>query len=177
MEKIQAHLVIEILGKPKENVSEAMTNLVNKLATEKGVAIIEKTIHEPVPVKDTRELFTTFTELLVEFDSVSTYLLISFAYLPSNIEIISPEKVTITNNDLAYLGNKIMQRVHEYDAVVKNVLMERDMLTRKLYEVAPHLFKKKDKEENLEDKAEEKKEESTEQKEDKSSKKKSKKKG
>ena len=141
MANIQARMIIEILGKPKDNVSLAVNNIVNKLSTEKGVKIIEKKIHEPVEVKDARELFTTFAELLVEFDSVSTYLLISFAYLPSNVEIISPEKIELTNQDLTFLGNKISQRVHDYDAITKNVLMERDMLVRKLHEVAPHLFK------------------------------------
>ncbi len=140
MEKVQANMIIEILGKPKEHVKEALNTIVQKLSSEKGVKILEKNSHEPVEVKDAKDLYTTFVELMVEFDSVSTYLLISFAYLPSNVEIISPESLNITNQDLTFLGNKIIQRVHEYDAIVKNVLMERDMLVRKLQEVAPHLF-------------------------------------
>ncbi len=140
MDKIQANMVIEILGKPKDNVTFAINDLVKKLAVEKGVKIIEQTIHEPVKVKDSKDLFTTFAEIVAEFDSVSTYLLISFAYLPSNVDLISPEKITMTNQDLTFLGNKIIQRVHEYDAIVKNTLMERDIILKKLQEVAPHLF-------------------------------------
>ena len=141
MEKIQASMIIEILGRPKENVSSAIKNLVDKLATEKGVVIIEKVLHEPVPVPESKDLFTTFAEITVEFDSIGAYMGIMFAYMPSNIQIISPEKISITNGDLTVLGNKLMQRLHDYDAITKKSVMERDTLIRKLHEVAPHLFK------------------------------------
>lgn len=140
MEKLQVRMMIEILGKPKENVLNAMNGLVNKLGAEKGVTILEKTIHEPVEFKESKELFTTFTEIIAEFDSVSTYLLIAFAYLPSNLEIISPETVSLSNHELGFLGTKIIQRIHEYDAVVKKTLMDKDILVKKLQEVAPQLF-------------------------------------
>ena len=145
MEKIQANMIIEILGRPKENVSNAIKNLIEKLGTEKGVSLIEKTLHEPVSVPDSKNLFTTFAEVTVEFDSLGTYMGIMFAYLPSNIQIISPEKVLIKNDDLTVLGNKIIQRIHDYDAITKKTLAERETLIRKLHEVAPHLFKKHDK--------------------------------
>ncbi len=36
----------------------------------------------------------------------------------------------------------LMQRMHNYDAIVKKAVMDRNILENKLREVAPHLFKK-----------------------------------
>ena len=146
-------MIIEILGRPKENVSNAMKTIVDKLSSEKGVKLLEQKLHEPVPVEDAKDLFTTFSEILVEFDSPDTYFWIMFAYMPSNMQVISPEKISITNVDLTVLGNRLIQRLHDYDAVVKKTLAERDMLARKLHEVAPHLFKKEEQSQGEEQKS------------------------
>lgn len=142
MEKIQANMILEILGRPKENVVTALGTIIDNLSKEKGTLIKEKTLHEPAPVKDSKDLFTTFAELAIEFDSLSDYYHIMFAYMPSNIEIVYPEKITVKNDELTSIGNKLIQRLHDYDAVVKNTLMEKEILVKKLYEIAPHLFKK-----------------------------------
>ena len=79
MDKIKATLVLEILGKPAEHIKSALVSLVEKLGTEKGVRVIDKTIHEPLPVKESKEIFTTFAEVSAEFDSLSNYFGILFA--------------------------------------------------------------------------------------------------
>jgi hypothetical protein len=161
MEKIKAHLILEILGRPKDNVEETLSTLVTKLGSEKGVKILDKNIHDAIPAKDSKDLFTSFAEIDVEFEKLENYFGILFAYMPANIEIINPESLTISNDQLSEIGNILLQRLHNYDAIAKNIMMERDMLTKKLFEVAPHLFKKPEpsppKKESLEDLAKEKK--------------------
>lgn len=144
MSNIQARLVLEILGRPPENVTQALTALIEKMGKEKGVKIIEKQLHEPVPVEDSKDLYTTFAEVTVEMESVANFFGIIFVYLPSHIEIISPERIELSNYDLNGLGNALTQRMHQYDAITKKILVERDFLTAKLKEFAPHLFKKKE---------------------------------
>ncbi len=140
MAKLNVILIIEILGRPADHVKEALNTLVVKLGSEKGVTIINKTYHDPTPVKDSQNLFTAFAELELELDSIENYLGIIFAYMPSHIEIIHPEKFQFTNTELNDLGNKLIERLHNYDAVVKNVLAEREELLTKLKEVAPQFF-------------------------------------
>lgn len=142
MTKIKARLIIEILGRPAEHIKESLTSLVLRLDTEKGVTILEKTIHDPVPVKESKDLFTTFAEVSAEFDSVPVFLGVVFAYLPSNIEVIEPSEISITNTDLSDLASRITQRIHSYDSIAKKMIADRDLILKKLYEVAPHLFKK-----------------------------------
>lgn len=158
MEKIQANFVLEMLGRPKENVESSMTALINELSRDKGIKLINKALHEAVPAEKSKDLFTTFCELLVEFDTTEDLLQTVFKYLPANVDVIRPEKLAISNHDFNFLTNRLAQKLHQYDAIVKNTLMQRDILARKLKEVAPHLFKKTEKSDKKEDQKEEKKE-------------------
>lgn len=144
MEKISATLVLEILGRPAEHIKQALSGLVDKLGSEKGIKVTEKTLHEPVEIAESKDLFTTFAEVSVEFDSLENYFGIIFVYMPAHVEIISPTNFTITNAELNELGNKILARLHDYDAITKKILYEKNFILGKLKEVAPYMFKKKE---------------------------------
>jgi len=153
-DKIHASMIIEILGRPPEHIKEALDTLVKKLGTEPGIKVIGSKIHEPTLVGDSKDLYTTFAEVDVEFNSLANYFGVMFAYMPANIEIISPETITLQNLDLNELGNRLLSRLHDYDAVTKKLIYERKFLVEKLHEFAPHLFKEKsEKENNKEEKA------------------------
>ena len=140
MTELQANIVLEILGRPPEHGKQALNVLIEKLGFEKGVKVLEKTIHEPIRVENSKDLFTTFAEITLKLESINNYLGILFAYMPSHIELIHPEKINLTNIDLNELGNKLISRLHEYDAITKKALLEHEIIVKKLYEVAPHLF-------------------------------------
>lgn len=141
MERITASLVLEILGRPIEHVSESLNGIVEKMGAEEGIKILDKTLHDPIPLENSKELFTSFAEISLELDSLDHYINLLFAYMPSNIEIISPEKLTMDKSHLNEAGNKLVQRLHDYDAITKNTLTEKNIILKKLQEVAPHLFK------------------------------------
>lgn len=153
MSSIKARMILEILGRPKEHIVEALSSLVEKMEKDDGLKVLEKKIHEPIEVQDAKDLFTTFAEVLVDMKDLEGYWNALFKYMPANVEIISPESIQLTSNSLNFAGNKLMARLHEYDAIAKTALQDRQMLIGKLREVAPHLFKKPEQQENLEDKA------------------------
>jgi len=134
--------ILEVLGRPAENVTEALQMIVDKLKAEKELKLISSKIHDPVPAKGSKDLFTSFVELEVELPSVAHLFSFLFVYMPANIEITYPEKITLGNSDLSQLTNQLMHRLHQYDAISKNALNEREFAMKKLFEVAPHLFKK-----------------------------------
>jgi hypothetical protein len=140
MEKIKFSIILEILGRPAEHIKEALNTLVVRLGSEKGIKVLEKTYHEPIQVEGS-DLFTSFAEVVLEVDSLANYFGVIFAYMPANIELISPEKITLPNSDLNELANKLANRLHEYDAMTKRVLVERDAAISHLKNYAPHLFK------------------------------------
>lgn len=144
MGKINVRLVLEILGRPPEHISSAIVGIVEKLGAEKGVKVVEKKFHDPIPVEGSKDLFTTFTEVSLELDSMLDYIKIIFGYMPSHIEVVSPESLDLGNGDFNEIGNTILQRLHHYDALTKGLVNDRAALATKLKEVAPHLFQNSD---------------------------------
>jgi len=137
---IKASMIIEMLGRPKEHLIEGMHTLISRLESEKGARVMEKKFNDPIPIESSPDLFTTFTEVELELKSIMDYFGIIFAYMPSHIEIINPEKFSMSNADLNELGNALVQRIHNYDAVTKNMVAERNLVLEKLKDFAPEVF-------------------------------------
>jgi hypothetical protein len=142
MDKVHATMLLEILGKPKERVTEALETMTTKLGAEKGVSVTNKNIHDPAPLEGSNTLFTAFSELEVKFDEIGDFFQVLFSYMPAHVEITKPEKVSFMNSDLNEIGNSLLQRLHNYDAISKRVLIERDTLIKRLKEEFPEVFKK-----------------------------------
>ena len=141
MENIQAQIVLEVLGRPKENVAQALLALSEKLGKEKGVKILEHKLHDPVEVKDSNNLFTAFIDATLEVDNLEQYLYLLFAYMPSHAEIVYPEKMVFDNVRINQIASNLTQRLHSYDALAKKIMVERDIFLKKLKEKAPEVFK------------------------------------
>jgi hypothetical protein len=141
MDKIQAQFVFEILGRPEEYVTDSLNKLIEVLSRENGVHVLEKITHPPKAIKESKELFTSFAEVTLELDSLNHYFTILFAYLPSHVEIIHPEKMPLTNFEFNNLSNKIALKIHDYDAITKRLMHDKQLVIEKLYSVAPQLFK------------------------------------
>ena len=140
-EKIQARLILEVLGRPPEHVLDALKLLVEKISKENGVTLLEKEIHEPILAKDAKDLYTSFVDITLEFKSVDVFFAVLFAYMPANVEIIYPERITLANDSLTYSSNKLLHNLHNYDAIAKGILAERNIIMQKLKEKAPEVLK------------------------------------
>ena len=139
MSVIEARLILEILGRPKEHVKNTLGMLVDQMDKEKGVSVKKKTIHEPVEIKDSKDMFTTFAEVEADFVSINVLFGIVFAYLTSNVEVISPSSLKFTNDEMSGVASNIMARMHFYETVTKNLIAQRDILVNKLREMGVDL--------------------------------------
>jgi len=101
MEKIRATMILEVLGRPPEHLTIALNNMIEKIGEEKGLEILETIKNEPKELEDHKDLYTTFAEVTFEVESILHYFGIIFAYMPSNIEIISPDHIDFSNYDLS----------------------------------------------------------------------------
>ncbi|MEK6825104.1 MAG: hypothetical protein AABX12_03430 [Nanoarchaeota archaeon] len=139
MEAIEARIIIEMLGRPAEHLSATLNSLIERLGAEKGVAIKQKKVYDPVPVKDSNDLFSTFVELEITFDSLNVLLGILFAYMPSNVEVMSPQQMKFSRDDISALSNNLVARLHAYDAAAKNIIAQRDIAFNQLRQlIAQH---------------------------------------
>lgn len=137
---ILANFIIEILGRPPEHIIEALKDIIDKAGKEKGVKMINHKIHEPKELKENSDdvqskLYTSFVEVEAEFESLENLLNISFNYMPSNFEIISPEEIVLKNERITEIITAINLRLHKYDEIAKKMVMDNKILESRLKEI------------------------------------------
>jgi len=144
MKKIRAALIVEVVGRPKEHVTQTLEDITKKMGEEKGVEIKEKTIHDPVELKDHKDLYTTYVEIEVELEGILQLVVLMFKYMPSHLEVISPEKIALSNNEWGDILTAITRNLHQYDEVTRVLQNEKFILEKKLKEFLGKKEEKKD---------------------------------
>ncbi len=134
--EINALMIFEILGRPKEHIVETLKSIIKRIGEEPGIKVKEEKINEPKEIKNQQDLFTTFAEIEIEAEEISKLIGIIFRYMPAHIEIISPENLKISNNKLNETFNEIARRLHNYDEVARILQTEKVILENKLKEAS-----------------------------------------
>jgi len=134
---INAVLIVEVLGKPPEHLTEALKDIVEKMDTGKGIRVVDSTINPPHPIEKQPGLFTAFAEIEVSVESVNHLVSLMFNFMPSHVEIITPEKITMSNNNWNDVLNELGQKLHQYDGLAKMLQMEKKVLEDKLRALSP----------------------------------------
>lgn len=131
-EKVKAMMIIEILGRPPEYISETLENIIKKIGEEKGVKVVNKKINPPVLMKDHKDFYTSFAEVEVEVKEMIDLANLMFKYMPAHIEIIFPQNISMTNSDFEEILNELTRRLHGYDEVARILQNEKIILENKL---------------------------------------------
>ena len=131
-QKFKAEIIVEVLGRPPEHLIKTLEGIADQIGQEKGVKLLKKTIHDPVPIKDKEGLFSSYVEIEIELDEIIHIVLIMFKYMPSHVELISPEKIILTNGDFSETLNEITRRLHRYEELVRVMETEKKILENKL---------------------------------------------
>lgn len=146
-EKIKAAIVIEMMGRPAEHLRGVMKDFLKKLSEEKGISINGKKVHSPkkyeqkndkgeiVKMPEGKEIYSMFTELELSCDQIFDLIRIVYIYMPSHVEITAPKEFAIKNFDLASILNEMAKKLHQYDAIAKNALMQNQMLANRLMQM------------------------------------------
>ncbi len=129
MVKVTFRALIEVLGKPKEHVEKAINGYVDKLKTDENYSILSSEFMEAKEQEKTK-LWATFAELEIETEKVDNIVSFCFDYMPSSVEILSPEEVKFDAQTLSFTLNDLQAKLHQVDMVAKQVKMERDYLSK-----------------------------------------------
>lgn len=133
--KITAILILEILGRPAEHLVETLEGMIKKMDEEKGVKVVNKTIKEPIELQNQKDFFSSFAEIEVEVESISHVAMLMFKYMPANVQIIEPEKITVDNHLLGDVFSELIRRLHSYDEVARVIEVEKQIMQKKIEEL------------------------------------------
>ena len=119
MQPIRTQIIIEILGKPQEYVMEMLDKMLKQMDEEKGVKVIGHFISEIKKVDESSDFFSGFMDIELETETLDYLMVVCFKYMPAHIEIITPEIVSLKNNEMNAFFNELVRRLHAYDEIAR----------------------------------------------------------
>jgi hypothetical protein len=117
--KIRARVIIEMLGSPKEHIVETLKDYVSQLRQDKTLKLVSEHIAEP-EARDGK-LYSVFTELDLWFKDLSHLIAFCFDALPSSIEILEPENISMKAKDFEGILNDLQAKLHSVDLAIKKL--------------------------------------------------------
>ena len=126
---MRVHSMIEVAGFPKEHVEATIKNVMQKLKEEIDIEILEAEIAE---VQENQGLWSTFTEVELRINSLEKLIYFCLNYMPSTLEILRPEEFSFNAKGMTELFNELLAKLHQYEAVTKQLYAENLVLQGKL---------------------------------------------
>jgi len=120
--------MIELAGFPIEHVEETMKNVIEKLKSEPDMEILHTETAEPKETKGMWSIFTEFEMRISSFEKLSYFCL---NYMPSTLEIIKPDQFEIDAQRMTELFTELLAKLHQYESVTKQLYAENLLLKRK----------------------------------------------
>jgi len=126
-QKIHSRIIIEMAGAPKEHLVKTMELFIQKMKEDEYVKLIGEETADPVE-KD--KMWSLFSEMEIEVKDIALLIGFCFDYMPSSVEIISPENFRLNSTDFAGMLNDMQGRLHEIDIVMKGMSAENQLLKK-----------------------------------------------
>lgn len=117
--KVHARVIIEMLGSPKEHIVQTLKDYITQLKNDKTLKIVSEDTAEP-EARDGK-LFSVFTELDIWFKDVDHLIAFCFDAMPSSIELLEPETLTLKSKDFEGILNDLQAKLHTVDLAIKKL--------------------------------------------------------
>ncbi|MBT4824856.1 hypothetical protein HN695_01240 [Candidatus Woesearchaeota archaeon] len=127
-EKIIIRTIITMIGKPKEHLDKILKDYVEELKKEEGVIVLKSDFAEAKEEPEKKNFFNAFVELELEFTNIDKLMWFCFDFMPTSIEIISPDKFVYNAQDFTNYLNEIQSKLHRLDMLIKNFEGENKVL-------------------------------------------------
>jgi|GEM_PF-6719744 len=126
--EIDARIILEAQGAPKEGVEEALKKLIVALEEQDGVRVYEKKFTE---TEEKDEFFSSLCDAGVKFNNFETMMSIVLNFGPTAIVLNSPDKIEVSAGEVQNIVGDMTALLHtlaQENAVLK--LQNRAMFSR-----------------------------------------------
>jgi len=131
MTKILFRVILEVLGKPQTHVEEALKGYLKQIQEDARYKVATQEV-APTRQQEGQEMWTTFAELEIETKDIKNIVNFCFDYMPSLVEIIEPEELTLTDVQATEFFSDLQGKLHHVDMVAKQTKLENDHLQRNM---------------------------------------------
>ncbi|MBS3171908.1 hypothetical protein J4449_04850 [Candidatus Woesearchaeota archaeon] len=129
--EIRARLIIEVVGLPKEHVSETLNKLIEKIRDDNVLILEKQEIFEPVELQDMK-LFSSFVEADIKFPGIDKLVGFCFDFTPSSVEILEPMSFIFDAKFLNSMLNDFITKLHRYTMLIRNLDAEYALLKKEV---------------------------------------------
>lgn len=126
---IRCRTIIEVLGKPKEHVEEAIKQYIGHIKEDSELVVLNEDYSD---AQEQGKLWSKFVELDLVIKGTKKLISFCFEYMPSSLEVQKPEQLMMTNPELSNFLNDLQARLHNVDMIVKKEKAENDFLKHNL---------------------------------------------
>jgi len=125
--KILLRCLLEVVGKPKEHIEQAISGYIDGLRKDERYELGKYKISEAIKQEE-EEYWSIFADLEVGADNLEELTAFCLEYMPSQIEIIYPKEMNINEADLSAFFNDLQSKLHNVDMVAKQTKLENKYL-------------------------------------------------
>jgi len=125
--KVLARVILEIMGAPKEHVEATLKDYVENLKQDDTIKIVKEDI---APAEKQKQLFSVFAELEIWFKDTQRLIDFCFDSMPSSVDIIKPEELSINTKALTDTLNDLQAKLHDNDMIVKTTNAKNKILEK-----------------------------------------------
>ena len=122
---IRCRTIIEVLGKPKEHVESTIKEYTEHIKKDSELVVLNEEFSE---IREQGKLWSQFVELELVVKGTQKLIGFCFEYMPSSIDVIKPENLSMTSAEISSFVNDLQARLHSVDMVVKKLKGENDFL-------------------------------------------------
>ena len=135
MASIYAKFIIEIAGKPVENVEKALALVLKQIEDEKtNFKLVES--HTGNPELDEKStLHCGFLDVEIKFKEFNKIFDFMLDYTPTSVEVIEPSKITFELNDLNTLLNEVGTKTLSSQNQIRQLNAHLHMMNKKIKEL------------------------------------------
>ncbi len=126
---IRCRTIVEVLGKPKEHVENSIKEYIEHIKEDSELVVLKEEYSE---IKEQGKLWSKFVELELVIKGTAKLISFCFEYMPSSIEVLKPEQLTMTNHELSSFLNDLQARLHNVDMIVKSQNAENEILKKSM---------------------------------------------
>lgn len=132
MVKVEANFIIQIAGKPVENVQKALETVKDNLMKEKELCEVTNCEVVEAQKDDDGGLYSGFLDLEAKFSSVKKVLEFITDYSPSSVEIIEPQEMKLNAYDFTEILNDVSSKLLKYQMESRTYKGHANFLAKKL---------------------------------------------
>jgi hypothetical protein len=111
----------EILGKPKEHVTETLKTYLDNIKKDSRIEIANTYFGDAEEAEETNGLFSAFAEVDMFVRDTETLTWLAFNFSPASVEVLEPAFMKVEAREMTNWINDLLAQLHELSAVSSRI--------------------------------------------------------